>query len=62
MADIHPKTLGYVETGRRSVGIASFARIVQCLGINPSRFFDDLPPVNSKKLKAIAKALARIRK
>jgi DNA-binding XRE family transcriptional regulator len=62
MAGIHWKTIGYIETGKRALGILSFARIVQCLGGGANRFFDGLPPMDAKKKEAALKALVRKRK
>lgn len=62
MADIHWKTLGYIETGRRSTGIASFARLIQSLNVDPRKLFAGLPATETKRIRAIVKAQARKRK
>lgn len=61
LADIHPKTLGYMESGRRAISLTSFVKLVQYLQVDPADFFEGLPEPDLKKLKLIGKALERKR-
>ena len=61
MADIHWKTLGYIEAGKRDFGVTIFTRIALCLKISPDRLLDGIDKNQSRRLQALAKIAAHKR-
>jgi transcriptional regulator with XRE-family HTH domain len=62
LVGIHAKTLGYIENGKHPFSVATFARIVQFLRVNPSELLEGLSVPDKKRAAAISKAKARRRK
>ena len=62
MADIHWKTLGYIEAGRRDFGVTIFSRITLCLNVTGNKLLDGVEMKPSAQLHVIAKATARKRR
>jgi transcriptional regulator with XRE-family HTH domain len=62
MADIHWKTLGYIESGQRDFGVTIFTRLALCLDISGNQLLDGLETKRSKRLQVLAKTTARKRR
>lgn len=62
MADIHWKTLGYIESGKRDFGVTILTRLALCLDISGERLWDGLETGATKRIRLVAKATARKRK
>lgn len=61
MIDIHWKTLGYIEVGKRDFGASILAKIVLSLKIPLNQVLDGVFLGNKENLSVIAKATTRKR-
>ena len=61
MADIHWKTLGYIESGKRDFGVTILTRLALCLGVSGNQLWEGIEPPQTKRLNLLAKATARKR-
>jgi transcriptional regulator with XRE-family HTH domain len=62
MADIHWKTLGYIEAGKRDFGVTTLARLAGCLKVSGEQFWEGIESEATKQMALVAKATARKRK
>ena len=62
MAEIHWKTLGYVESGKRDFGVTILARLAACLRVSGDQLLAGIEIKDDKRLKAVALATAPKRK
>jgi transcriptional regulator with XRE-family HTH domain len=62
MADIHWKTLGYIESGKRDFGVTILTRLAVCLNISGDKFWQGMESEASKRMAVVAKATARKRR
>ncbi|OGV45646.1 MAG: hypothetical protein A2X46_15035 [Lentisphaerae bacterium GWF2_57_35] len=61
LANLHWKTLSYIERGKHPFSIVTFVRLVQYLKTSPSRLLEGSDQLDEKRLKRVTKALARKR-
>jgi DNA-binding XRE family transcriptional regulator len=61
MADIHWKTLGYIESGKRDFGVTILTRLALCLSVSGNQLLDGVEFQQNKRLHLLAKATARKR-
>ena len=61
LVGIHWKTLSGIERGLFPVGVTSFARISQHLGVTADSLLDGLEKPDQKRSETIRKAMARRR-
>jgi transcriptional regulator with XRE-family HTH domain len=61
MSDIHWKTLGYIEAGKRDFGVTILTRLALCLGVSGTQLLEGIEPQQTKRLRLLAKATARKR-
>lgn len=61
MADIHWKTLGYIESGKRDFGVTILTRLAQCLNVSGNQLLEGAEVAQTKRLHLLAKATARKR-
>lgn len=61
LVDIHWKTVGYIEGGKRDFGAATLARIALVLKMPFNRVLEGVELANDPHLKVIGKATARKR-
>ena len=61
MADIHWKTLGYIESGKRDFGVTILTRLALCLRVSANQLLDGVEFQQNKRLHLVAKATARKR-
>ncbi len=61
MADIHWKTLGYIEAGKRDFGVTTLTRLAGCLNISGNEFWKGVEMGRSSQLNVVVKATARKR-
>jgi DNA-binding XRE family transcriptional regulator len=61
MADIHWKTLGYIEAGKRDFGVTILSRLAVCLGVSGNALLEGMETQRTKRLHLLAKATARKR-
>ena len=62
MADIHWKTLGYIESGKRDFGVTILMRLAVSLNITGDQFWLGIEMKQTKRIRVLAKATARKRK
>ena len=62
MAEIHWKTLGYIESGKRDFGVTILTRLAVCLNISGDQFWKGVEMKQTKRLQVLAKATARKRR
>lgn len=62
MADIHWKTLGYIESGKRDFGVTILTRLALCLGIPGHQFWKGVESTVTQRMILVAKATARKRR
>jgi hypothetical protein len=62
MADIHWKTLGYIESGKRDFGVTILTRLALCLNISGELFWKGVEMSVTRRMRIVAKATARKRK
>ena len=61
MAEIHWKTLGYIESGKRDFGVTILTRLAACLNISGDQFWEGVEMKPTKRMHGLAKATARKR-
>ena len=61
MANIHWKTLGYIESGKRAFGVTIFSRLVLCLNISGNQLLEGVKMKRTPQLHAVVRATARKR-
>jgi len=61
MADIHWKTLGYIESGKRDFGVTILTRLAICLNVSGDQFWKGMEMKPSHRVRGLAKATARKR-
>ena len=61
MADIHWKTLGYIESGKRDFGVTILTRLALCLDVSGDQLLEGIETQQPTRLKLLAKATARKR-
>ena len=62
MADIHWKTLGYIESGKRDFGVTILTRLAVYLNISGEQFWEGIEMKQTKRMHVLAKATARKRR
>lgn len=62
MADIHWKTLGYIESGKRDFGVTILTRLALCLNLSGEDFWKGVEAGTTKQMRLVVKATARKRK
>ena len=62
MAEIHWKTLGYIESGKRDFGVTILTRLAVCLNISGDQFWTGLEMKQTRRMQGLAKATARKRR
>jgi DNA-binding XRE family transcriptional regulator len=62
MADIHWKTLGYIESGKRDFGVTILTRLALCLGLSGHQVWKGIESKATERMKLVAKATARKRR
>ena len=61
MAEIHWKTLGYIESGKRDFGVTILTRLAICLQLSSDQLWDGLAMKPTGRMLTVAKATARKR-
>ena len=59
---VHWQTVSYLENGKYSFAVTTFARISQVLDASPNRLLDGLPAADREQMEKIKKMLSRKRK
>ena len=62
MADIHWKTLGYIEAGKRDFGVTILTRLVLCLDVTGDELWKGAESNPTNQSRLVAKATTRKRK